>query len=80
MSHNGWKNYETWNINFWVMTDEGIHKEWKMFKRHYRFFTEVSTRATVLALFPKETPNGVSIRSERIDWKEIAKAWNKVKV
>jgi hypothetical protein len=29
MSHNGWKNYETWNVKLWIDNDQGSHEHWQ---------------------------------------------------
>lgn len=28
MTHNGWKNYETWAVALWLDNDEGVHDYW----------------------------------------------------
>lgn len=27
-TYNGWTNYETWNINVWILDDEGMCHHW----------------------------------------------------
>lgn len=76
MSYNGWANYETWNINFWVMNDEACYKAWEIMKQHYETFTPKRARATARNIFGKKTPDNVRINSRSIDWQEIVNTWN----
>jgi hypothetical protein len=76
MSYNGWKNYATWNVYLWVMNDEACYKEWERFKGHYGRFTAENAKATAHGLFFGKTPDDVRIDDPKIDWAEIANAWN----
>jgi hypothetical protein len=39
MGYNDWANYETWNINFWVMNHEPLYRAWQILQQHYGIFT-----------------------------------------
>jgi hypothetical protein len=74
-----WANYETWNINLWVMNDEPLYRAWQNLQQHYGVFTVKTARVTARTLFGKKTPDGVRISSKHINWKEIVNTWNEEK-
>jgi hypothetical protein len=76
MAYNGYSNYESWNVNLWVMNDEGYYEAWKVFKRHYGTFTAKNARATARGIFGGKTPDRVRLKKRCINWEEIANVWN----
>lgn len=76
MRNHGWSNYQTCSIHFWVTCDKACHKQWRRFRWFYRIFTPQNARATLGGIFFEETPDGVSIGDPKINWEELANAWN----
>lgn len=71
--YNGWKNWETWNLNLWAMNDEGAYgKVWSG-----RPYTAQSAESMGRKLWPGGTPDMDSVGDlDAVDWQEIADAWN----
>lgn len=73
MSYNGWANWETWNVNLWMM-DEGHYPD-VVFDGLP--FTQESARQLVREAFPNGTPDMNSAQEyAEVDWEHIADAWN----
>lgn len=75
-NYNGWSNWETWNINLWVMNDEGLYASWKSFlmedeKEWTDYLAEFFVEEVVIT-----TEDGVRHDNPRIDWQELADNWN----
>ena len=82
-TYNGWKNYETWNVNLWIQNDEGLYgfvldglKE--LLELHFHDWENVS-HAEIKELVRDafngiKTPDGVSVWDAAIDWDEISDA------
>jgi len=71
--YNGYKNYETWNLNLWASNDEATYKTIIANQPYTR------AKAIILAsrLFPDGTPDMNGIEDfEIIDWNQIIKSWN----
>ena len=71
--YNGWKNYETWNVNLWLMNDEIAYR--RMLSRVSRFDKPLSAgdarHIAEHALMSHKTPDGVRLDDPSIDWQEI---------
>lgn len=72
--YNGWKNYETWNVNLWAMNEEGLYHTVMAGKP----YTAESAEDLAYELFPAGTPDmhDKVQRMARVDWQAIADAWN----
>jgi hypothetical protein len=81
--YNGWKNYETWNVNLWIQNDEGLYgfvvdglanileacdNEWENVS-----LTDLKEMVRD-AFGSNKTPDGVSLMDSAIDWDEISDA------
>jgi hypothetical protein len=82
-TYNGWKNYETWNVNLWIQNDEGLYGFVRdslesLMDRCDNDWENVSIndiQEIVHDAFPlHKTPDGVSLFSNEIDWNEISDA------
>jgi hypothetical protein len=76
--HEGWTNWETWNINLWLTSDEGLYnKTKKLLKGEYNFELERENALIkyVLELFEKNIITD-DICIQRVNWKEIIKSFD----
>lgn len=78
--YEGWKNYETWNVNLWVMNEEPLYRA---VVAHPSRFTPESAARFVREAFPRGTPDfqdrGRAAAYGKVDWKEIADSFNEVR-
>jgi len=85
MSYEGWKNFETWNVNLWLANDQGL----------YQMALELvqdsggdlhDLRVSLKDLFEQTFEDQIDIPSgpisdilnaglREIDWREIAEHW-----
>lgn len=84
-TYNGWKNYETWNVNLWLNNDEGLYNQFsKIIKdlksKNYSYPLEKYVRDEVESMVLDEfESNGkfgdLDSRDElnAVDFEEIAK-------
>jgi hypothetical protein len=80
--YNGWKNYETWNLNLWVQNDEGFYGSMveelrDILDRHESDWENVSlaeVRGMFRDVIGSKTPDGVSTSDPAIDWYELSDA------
>jgi hypothetical protein len=80
--YNGWKNYETWNVNLWIQNDEGFYNHMvqelrDILDRHENDWENVSlaeVRGMVRDVIGSKTPDGVRTTDILIDWMEISDA------
>lgn len=67
MAYNGWKNYETWNVNLWLNNDEGLYNCARLYGNgDYRFFAMF-----YLTLLGDSTPDGVAWLDENLDFEAL---------
>lgn len=76
--YNGWKNWETWQINLWLDNEEPLYREKQRFLRRGKL-DESSVRAFCEEQFPDGTPDmqgdekeSVAEQWAKVDWTEIA--------
>jgi len=81
--YNGWKNYETWNVNLWIQNDEGLYGFVRdglesLLEQSDNDWENVSLtdlKELVRDAFgANKTPDGVSLMDSEIDWREISDA------
>lgn len=72
--YNGWTNRETWDVNLWIMNNDGLCSA---MHQHPQPWTAESARDFVLDILPDGTP-GMSGAKDyfAVNWQEIADAWN----
>lgn len=69
-TYNGWKNYETWNVNLWLVNDEGLYSlVTSSSAKNYRAFIE-----SVSDILGTETPDGVAWLDENLDYEALDEA------
>lgn len=84
-TYNGWANRETWALNLWLASDEGLYVAAMQFAhdlRHEDGARDTATREwfeNEIAPSLDETPTGRDVLSDigslwRVDWSEIAEA------
>lgn len=64
-TYNGWKNYETWNVNLWLSNDENLYRLVVNYGKEvtYRDFAQ-----TYLNVLSPQTPDGVNWLDESLDY------------
>lgn len=67
-TYNGWKNYETWNVNLWLNNDEGLYNLVINYGKEltYRQFAE-----QFLTGFSDKTPDGVLWLDDSLDYEAL---------
>ena len=71
MAYNGWKNYETWNVNLWLSNDEGFYRLVMNYGKDvsYKDFAKI-----YLAQFSDSTPDGVKWLDDTLDYEALDEA------
>lgn len=71
-TYNGWKNRQTWNVSLWINNDEYLYNiardymaEHPDAKEAYVGFIET------YGLDTEKTPDGISFKSSRLDYKAL---------
>ena len=65
-TYNGWTNYETWNVAFWLGNDEGLYNLARGFAEHgYKSLSHM-----LIEMSP-ETPDGVKWDDESLNVCEL---------
>lgn len=76
MGYNGWKNWETWNINLWIDNEEGMYWARRYLVEHCNGGVTVDdTQAFCENLFPNGTPDMDPEDMGNVDYAELAAAW-----
>jgi len=82
-NYNGWKNYETWNVNLWIENDEGLYgfvrdgleSILEACDNDWENVSLTDLKELVRDAFgSNKTPDGVSLMDSAIDWFEISDA------
>lgn len=75
--YNGWKNWETWQINLWIDNEEPLYRDKVRFLRSGRL-EESDVRAYCESVFPDGTPDmqgdekeTVAEQMDKVDWSEL---------
>ena len=71
-THNGWKNYETWNVALWIGNDEGLYDTARDFRHSlspYADFCEYmkELRDDIGGDIGYQTPDGVAWNDSGLD-------------
>jgi hypothetical protein len=88
MAYNGWTNWETWNVNLWIMNDEPLYRQWTTAGRDHEGgskWTIKNVQQFVRRFFGHGTPD--MIRRARtggdpllgVNWQELADNWNEAR-
>ena len=75
-TYNGWKNRQTWNINLWLMNDEGtyracVEKATRCKTTRLGRVSARSAEAFCREIFGESTPDGCNL-TRLVDWTAIA--------
>jgi hypothetical protein len=82
MSYNGWKNWQTWNVNLWLSNDEGMYMTCRAAKHRQEpggRFNAKTAKVYILMLMPNGTPDMKNKGAEGykgVDWKAVAQSMN----
>lgn len=73
--YNGWKNYETWNINLWFGADEGMYcalQDYIRCRNRRNLPKSYADFCDWLGITEEDkTPDGVYFKSDLIDTAEL---------
>lgn len=75
MDYNGWKNYETWNVNLWLCNDENLYRLVVNYGKEvtYREFAEI-----YLSQLSNSTPDGVKWLDDTLDYEALDEALEEI--
>lgn len=71
MAYNGWKNYETWNVNLWLSNDETLYRLVVNYGKDLRYHDFARSFLTMQSV---ATPDGVAWLSEALDYDALDEA------
>lgn len=79
-TYNGWANWQTWNVNLWVLNEEGPYLLVKERARQLRRrWSATDAKEFVLDIFPDGTPDMDGPHEYRgVRWLEIARSFDEV--
>ena len=63
-THNGYANYETWNIALWLQNDESLYNLARRYDDYSKFARLIGPES--------QTPDGVSYTSPKLDYDELS--------
>ena len=67
--YNGWTNYETWNVAFWIGNDKSLYSMAREHRNNLRPYQDF--RDSLRELDVIETPDGVSYSDSGLDLDEL---------
>ena len=70
--YNGWENWETWNVALWFANEEPLYRR----THSGRPWTAAGAEELAREVYPDGTPDMDPAELARVDWQEIADAWN----
>lgn len=77
--YNGWRNYATWNISLWLGNDEGAYRDMtREVRRRTRTIESTDAEEIAIEVLGEETPDGVRLAADDIDWAQIASMMQEV--
>lgn len=77
--YNGFRNWETWNMNQWIQNSENIYKRWRALLDSLGERELTAERAAVIGmmLLPQGYFEGdVVAQLLDVDWTELAATWS----
>ncbi len=72
-TYEGWANWDTWNVNLWIMNDYGTYQAWVAECREGDGWDAATARGFYLSVFDGSNPDKPDL--DAVDWAEIAQAW-----
>jgi len=70
--HNGWKNYETWNVALWINNEESLYKLAKRSLNYNNFIFRLANAShSELQKFKTGTPDGVKWNDEKVNIEDL---------
>lgn len=72
MAHQGWANYETWNVALWITNDYKMYRSAISCKNYDEFVKRCHKRGVYV------TPDGVSLADAKINKAELVDIWEHV--
>jgi hypothetical protein len=71
MEYEGWKNYSTWNVSFWLNNDEPIYQAAVEFMKDYKGKMPYKAFVTDSGLDTQKTLDRVQWLSKQLDFREL---------
>lgn len=75
--YNGWRNWETWNVQLWLDNDYALYLRKVDFLKSSIDINADTVKDFVSDIFPAGTPD-MEVKGEmsKVDWDEIADHWH----
>jgi hypothetical protein len=78
MTHNGWPNRATWNVNLQATNDRNCHEILKRTAADYGYFTEPLVLQVIREAFPNGVPDAKPGDMKKLVHKVLATHWTNV--
>lgn len=69
--HNGYKNYDTWNVVLWIGNDEGLYRQARSFMRGYHGRSPYADFISDAGLDGQKTSDGVAWAGRSLGYGEL---------